>query len=141
MALHTGALARRDEKTSERPIIFALLAGNFIIGTGILLPAGMLTDLAEGLAISGPQLVASNLPVVSGFESGSTWPAPSVNVSITGVFNGKGPPASAIRINLAPFGPTSSTFILSGKLCVTSYSVTRILKTLAGEFITVIVDG
>ena len=79
MALHTGALARRDEKTSERPIIFALLAGNFIIGTGILLPAGMLTDLAEGLAISVPTagslmlasgvVVALGAPLIAAFTS------------------------------------------------------------------------
>ena len=37
---------------SERSALWALLAGNFIIGTGILLPAGMMNDLAAGLGVS-----------------------------------------------------------------------------------------
>ena len=32
--------------------LWTLFAGNFIIGTGILLPAGMLNDLAQGLGVS-----------------------------------------------------------------------------------------
>jgi DHA1 family inner membrane transport protein len=32
--------------------LWALFAGNFIIGTGILLPAGMLNDLSAGLSVS-----------------------------------------------------------------------------------------
>ena len=32
--------------------LWALFAGNFIIGTGILLPAGMLNDLSAGLGVS-----------------------------------------------------------------------------------------
>jgi len=37
---------------SERTALWALLAGNFVIGTGILLPAGMMNDLAAGLGVS-----------------------------------------------------------------------------------------
>jgi predicted MFS family arabinose efflux permease len=37
---------------SERSALWPLLAGNFIIGTGILLPAGMMNDLAAGLGVS-----------------------------------------------------------------------------------------
>lgn len=37
---------------SERSALWALLAGNFVIGTGILLPAGMMNDLAVGLEVS-----------------------------------------------------------------------------------------
>src|SRR5262245_35939090 len=37
---------------SERSALWRLLAGNFIIGTGILLPAGMMNDLAAGLGVS-----------------------------------------------------------------------------------------
>src|SRR5262245_10498164 len=37
---------------SERSALWALLAGNFVIGTGILLPAGMMNDLAPGLGVS-----------------------------------------------------------------------------------------
>ena len=32
--------------------LWTLFAGNFIIGTGILLPAGMLNDLSQGLGVS-----------------------------------------------------------------------------------------
>src|SRR5436309_2338888 len=36
--------------------LWTLFAGNFIIGTGILLPAGMLNDLSQGLAVSPPAI-------------------------------------------------------------------------------------
>jgi DHA1 family inner membrane transport protein len=35
-----------------RLALWALLAGNFVIGTGILLPAGMLNDLSAGLSVT-----------------------------------------------------------------------------------------
>src|SRR5262245_64228665 len=37
---------------SPREALWSLFAGNFIIGTGILLPAGMLNDLSVGLGVS-----------------------------------------------------------------------------------------
>lgn len=37
---------------SPQAALWALFAGNFIIGTGILLPAGMLNDLSAGLGVS-----------------------------------------------------------------------------------------
>jgi predicted MFS family arabinose efflux permease len=37
---------------SERRALWVLLLGNFVIGTGILLPAGMMNDLAAGLGVS-----------------------------------------------------------------------------------------
>ena len=64
----TGAMLMpaRDNSdlTNERRTIWALLTGNFIIGTGILLPAGMLTELASALAVTVPQ--AGTLHLVSG---------------------------------------------------------------------------
>ncbi len=49
----------------ERALLFALLAGNFVVGTGVLLPAGMLSELALGLDI--PLSTAGWLLVASGF--------------------------------------------------------------------------
>ena len=79
MALDIGALQLSDERASERRTVFALLAGNFIIGTGILLPAGMLTDLAEGLGVTVPTagslmlasgvVVALGAPLIAAFTS------------------------------------------------------------------------
>src|SRR5690349_18300561 len=37
---------------SPQAALWALFAGNFIIGTGILLPAGMLNDLSVGLSVN-----------------------------------------------------------------------------------------
>ncbi len=48
----------------ERALLWALLFGNFVTGTGILLPAGMLTELAQGLSISVPS--AGTLMLASG---------------------------------------------------------------------------
>ncbi len=41
-------------KKTERAALWALLAGNFVIGTGVLIPAGMMNELAAGLAVSVP---------------------------------------------------------------------------------------
>lgn len=50
-----------------RLALWALLAGNFVIGTGILLPAGMLNDLSQGFevtaATAGLLLLASGLVI------------------------------------------------------------------------------
>lgn len=72
-------MVHSDERVSERRTVLALLAGNFIIGTGILLPAGMLTDLADGLLISVPAagslmlasgvVVALGAPLIAAFTS------------------------------------------------------------------------
>lgn len=56
----------------ERTLLAALLFGNFVIGTGILLPPGMLTELAAGLSISVPQ--AGALMMVSGIVCAVTAP-------------------------------------------------------------------
>jgi predicted MFS family arabinose efflux permease len=45
-------------------MLWALLFGNFVTGTGILLPAGMLSELATGLNVSVP--AAGNLLLASG---------------------------------------------------------------------------
>lgn len=50
--------------TAGRALLWALLFGNFVIGTGILLPAGMLTELASGLAVTISS--AGSLIAVSG---------------------------------------------------------------------------
>jgi DHA1 family inner membrane transport protein len=60
--------------------LWALFAGNFIIGTGVLLPAGMLNDLSAGLGVSpataGLLMLASGLvvglgaPIFATFTSG-----------------------------------------------------------------------
>jgi predicted MFS family arabinose efflux permease len=50
-----------------RAALWALFAGNFVIGTGILLPAGMLNDLSAGLAVTaataGLLMLASGLVI------------------------------------------------------------------------------
>ena len=48
----------------HRATLWALLFGNFVVGTGILLPAGMLNELASGLNVSVP--AAGSLMLVSG---------------------------------------------------------------------------
>ena len=48
----TGQATTIASAQSERSALWALLAGNFVIGTGILLPAGMMNDLAPGLGVS-----------------------------------------------------------------------------------------
>jgi len=48
----------------ERRVLAALLFGNFVTGTGILLPAGMLSELARGFDVSVP--AAGTLVLVSG---------------------------------------------------------------------------
>ena len=50
--------------TQERRVLAALLFGNFVTGTGVLLPAGMLSELANGFDVSVP--VAGALVLVSG---------------------------------------------------------------------------
>ena len=54
----------------ERRLLWVLLFGNFVTGTGILLPAGMLTELALGLHVSVPAagslLLASGIVVAIG---------------------------------------------------------------------------
>lgn len=51
-------------------MLWAMLFGNFVVGTGILLPAGMLTELADGLnvtvAAAGQIMLASGLVVAIG---------------------------------------------------------------------------
>src|ERR1043165_1039092 len=51
--------------SSPQGALTALFAGNFIIGTGILLPAGMLNDLSAGLDVS--PATAGTLMVAGGF--------------------------------------------------------------------------
>ena len=63
----------------ERALLWALLLGNFVTGTGILLPAGMLSELAGGLNISLPAagslllasgvVVALGAPLIAAFTS------------------------------------------------------------------------
>ena len=63
----------------ERALLWALLFGNFVTGTGILLPAGMLSELAQGLSISVPTagtlmlatgiVVAIGAPLLAAFTS------------------------------------------------------------------------
>ncbi len=65
--------------TRERRILWVLLFGNFVTGTGILLPAGMLTELALGLHVSVPAagslmlasgiVVAAGAPLLAGLTS------------------------------------------------------------------------
>ena len=56
--------------TADRALLWALFFGNFVTGTGILLPAGMLTDLAAGMDVSvaeaGKLLVFSGVVVAVG---------------------------------------------------------------------------
>lgn len=58
------AVASPPRPISERTMIWALVFGNFVIGTGVLLPSGMLTDLANGLGVSIP--TAGGLMLASG---------------------------------------------------------------------------
>lgn len=53
---------------SHRLALWALFAGNFIIGTGIMLPAGMLNDLSAGLGVS--PATAGLLLIVGGLVIG-----------------------------------------------------------------------
>jgi len=58
-----------------------------------------------GKSVTGDsQLVGSNIPDVSIDEFGSTWPAESININVTGALGSIGiePPASPIRINFCP---------------------------------------
>ena len=41
-----------DSRPEPRAALWALFAGNFVIGTGIMLPAGMLNDLSAGLSVT-----------------------------------------------------------------------------------------
>lgn len=50
--------------SKQRALLWALLFGNFVTGTGILLPAGMLTELASDLTVS--VATAGSLILVSG---------------------------------------------------------------------------
>jgi len=64
---------------SERRALWVLLAGNFVIGTGILLPAGMMNDLAAGLGVSvakggsliwaGAIVIGASAPVIAALTS------------------------------------------------------------------------
>jgi MFS transporter, DHA1 family, inner membrane transport protein len=64
---------------SERSALWALLAGNFVIGTGILLPAGMMNDLAPGLGVSiakggsliwaGAIVIGASAPLIAAITS------------------------------------------------------------------------
>lgn len=54
----------QDSRVPHRPLLWSLLFGNFVTGTGILLPAGMLNDLAAGLNISIPE--AGQIMLVGG---------------------------------------------------------------------------
>ena len=53
---------------SNRLALWALFAGNFIIGTGIMLPAGMLNDLSAGLGVT--PATAGLLLIVGGLVIG-----------------------------------------------------------------------
>src|SRR5262245_19623447 len=44
--------AQASQAASPQAALWALFAGNFIIGTAILMPAGMLNDLSAGLGVS-----------------------------------------------------------------------------------------
>lgn len=65
--------------TRSRPALWVLLTGNFIIGTGILLPAGLLNELSRDLAVSparagllmlvGGVVVGICAPLVAGLTS------------------------------------------------------------------------
>ncbi|MGE0238929.1 MAG: MFS transporter [Parvibaculaceae bacterium] len=52
MTQDTASSPQVPPSPSAQAALWALFAGNFIIGTGILLPAGMLNDLSAGLAVS-----------------------------------------------------------------------------------------
>jgi predicted MFS family arabinose efflux permease len=65
--------------TDSRLALWALLMGNFIIGTGVLLPAGLLNDISQDLRISaatagllmlmGGVVVALGAPLAAAFTS------------------------------------------------------------------------
>jgi predicted MFS family arabinose efflux permease len=57
-----------DTASAPQGALAALFAGNFIIGTGILLPAGMLNDLSAGLNV--PPATAGTLMVAGGIIIG-----------------------------------------------------------------------
>jgi MFS transporter, DHA1 family, inner membrane transport protein len=67
------------EATRSGPALWVLLIGNFIIGTGILLPAGLLNELSRDLAVSsgkagllmlvGGVVVGICAPLVAGLTS------------------------------------------------------------------------
>ena len=75
IALEPGLTFRQQQRT-----IWVLLLGNFVIGTGILLPAGMLTDLADAFRVTVPGagmlmlvsgiVVALGAPLIAAFTSG-----------------------------------------------------------------------
>ena len=75
IALQPGLSLSQQQRT-----IWALLLGNFVIGTGILLPAGMLTDLADAFRVTVPGagmlmvasgvVVALGAPLIAAFTSG-----------------------------------------------------------------------
>lgn len=74
------AVKRDLTLSQQRRTIVALLFGNFVIGTGILLPAGMLTDLVDAFQITVPAagmlmvasgiVVALGAPLIAAFTSG-----------------------------------------------------------------------
>ena len=39
----------------ERALLWALLAGNLVIGTGVMMPAGMMNVLADAFGLGAPQ--------------------------------------------------------------------------------------
>ncbi len=75
VALKPGLTISQQQRT-----IWALLLGNFVIGTGILLPAGMLTDLVSAFQVTVPRagmlmvasgiVVALGAPLIAAFTSG-----------------------------------------------------------------------
>ena len=74
-----NGLPAPDAPGNDRRMLWALLFGNFVTGTGILLPAGMLSELASGLNVSLPQaggllfasgvVVAIGAPLIAAFTS------------------------------------------------------------------------
>lgn len=52
MTQDSTTIAQASSAAPPRAALWSLFAGNFIIGTGILLPAGMLNDLSTGLGVS-----------------------------------------------------------------------------------------
>src|SRR5580765_5310237 len=52
MTEDTSIARKASPPSSPQAALWAFFAGNFIIGTGILLPAGMLNDLSAGLGVS-----------------------------------------------------------------------------------------
>jgi MFS transporter, DHA1 family, inner membrane transport protein len=70
---------RQTDAARSRAILWALLFGNFVTGTGILLPAGMLSELASGVGVSLPAagglmlasglVVALGAPLIAAFTS------------------------------------------------------------------------